>query len=361
MSTNDDGARRRQEMAERMLAGLTLGAELLSIELGRRLGLYEALRNTTPLTPGGLSDAAGISPRYAREWLEQQAAAGILDVADPEAQEDDRRFLLPTALAPLLLDPADPTNLMGLPPILLSLAATLPAVARAYTSGEGVGFAAFGTELREGIAALNRPGFANDLPAWVATMPDIAERLRAGGAVLDAGCGVGWSSIALANAFPRARIVGVDLDAESIRAAEANARTAGVTGSLAFRLADAGDRPDDAGPFDLVTVFEALHDMGDPVGALASFRARLSPLGAVLVADERVADRFTAPASENERLQYAFSVLHCLPATLDESPRVANGTVLRAPTLRRWAIEAGFTRCTELPVEHEFWRFYRLG
>jgi hypothetical protein len=110
-----------------------------------------------------------------------------------------------------------------------------------------------------------------------------------------------------------------------------------------------------------VTIFEALHDMGDPVGALRTARSLLAPGGTLLVADEKVADAFVGPADEVERLQYAFSVLHCLPATMAESPVEAAGTALRAPTVARWASDAGFTRYETLPIEHDFWRFYRLG
>ncbi|MEV0565007.1 hypothetical protein [Dactylosporangium sp. NPDC050588] len=115
-----------------------------------------------------------------------------------------------------------------------------------------------------------------------------------------------------------------------------------------------------AGDYALVTIFEALHDMGDPAGVLRTVRGLLAPGRAVLVADERVADEFTAPAGEIERLQYAFSVLHCLPATMAEDPVEAAGTALRAPTVARWAAQAGLS-CTVLPIEHDFWRFYRLS
>ena len=118
---------------------------------------------------------------------------------------------------------------------------------------------------------------------------------------------------------------------------------------------------DAARGFDLVTVFEALHDMGRPVHALAAFRGLLRPGGALLVADERVADEFRADADPIERMLYAMSVLHCLPATTAESGAVANGTVLRAPTLRRWASSAGFGRVDVLDIENPFWRFYRIG
>jgi ubiquinone/menaquinone biosynthesis C-methylase UbiE len=354
---------RQAEFAERMLGGLTASAEILAIDLGRRLGLYQALAGGVPTNSERLSVRAGIAERYALEWLEQQAAAGVLDAVHPDAgrgePSTEREFVLPAALEPLLLDPEHPLHVMGVPPSVASLAATLPLVAHAYRTGGGVPYPAFGPEMREGISALNRPGFANDLRSWVDSVPDVAARLDAGGTALDAGCGLGWSTIALARAFPHATVVGVDLDEASVTAARANAVAGGLDESrVRFETVDAAAARE--GSVDLVTVFEALHDMGEPVRALESFRRALIVGGAVLVADEKVAPEFTAPASEVERMQFAFSVLHCLPATMAESASVANGTILREPTVRRWAAEAGFTRVEVLPVEHEFWRFYRL-
>jgi hypothetical protein len=124
-------------------------------------------------------------------------------------------------------------------------------------------------------------------------------------------------------------------------------------------VGDAAHIPSE-GPFDLVTIFEALHDMGDPVGTLRTARALLAAGGDVLVADERVADAFTTPADPVERFMYGWSVLHCLPATLAERPVEATGTVLRAPTLARWAAAAGFTGFAVLPIDNLFWRFYRM-
>ncbi|MGD8166579.1 class I SAM-dependent methyltransferase [Herbiconiux sp. P16] len=446
---SDDDVRQAQ-FAERMLGGLTASAEILTIDLGRRLGLYQALAGGMPTNAEHLGIRAGIAERYAREWLEQQAAAGILDVVLPDAPpaasdehphrrrhphdraerrhdrhdqrldrrhrthsasatastataDDDhgadphvtarrhrdraadrhgavdrrdptadhtaaadtaaaaeREYSLPAALEPLLLDPEHPLFLMGVPPVVFSLAAALPQVEHAYRTGDGVAYADFGPELRYGIAALNRPGFTHDLRSWVDTLPDLAARLDAGGTALDAGCGLGWSTLALARSFPRATVIGVDLDEASVTEARANAAAAGLDPRrVRFETVDAAASVE--GTVDLVTVFEALHDMGEPVRALQAFRRALAPGGAVLVADEKVGDEFTAPAGEEERMQYAFSVLHCLPATMAESAGVANGTVLRVPTVRRWAAEAGFGRVDILPVTHDFWRFYRLG
>jgi hypothetical protein len=150
---------------------------------------------------------------------------------------------------------------------------------------------------------------------------------------------------------------GVDLDEASIAEARAAAAAAGVADRASFALGDAATVE---GEYELVTIFEALHDMGDPVGVLRNARARLAAAGSVFIGDERVADEFTAPAGEIERLQYAFSVLHCLPATRAEKPVIANGTVLRAPTVMAWAREAGYARPEVLEVPNDFWRFYRL-
>jgi SAM-dependent methyltransferase len=152
--------------------------------------------------------------------------------------------------------------------------------------------------------------------------------------------------------FPvgRARLLGEPWEA---------AAEAGVADRVSFEVGDAARLAQEAS-FDLVTVFEALHDMGDPVGALRAARDRLAGDGSILVADERVADAFTAPGDAIERLVYGWSILHCLPATLAEDPVEATGTVLRAPTLARWAAAAGFTGFEVLTIDNPFWRFYRL-
>jgi 2-polyprenyl-3-methyl-5-hydroxy-6-metoxy-1,4-benzoquinol methylase len=200
--------------------------------------------------------------------------------------------------------------------------------------------------------------FAHQLTTeWLPAIPDVEQRLHGDATVLDLGCGTGYSSIAMALAYPGVTVRGIDLDESSIAEARAAAARAGVTDRVTFTLADAATVE---GQYDLVTIFEALHDMGDPVGVLANARERLTPTGSVFIGDERVEDEFTAPAGEIERLQYAFSVLHCLPATRAEKPVIANGTILRAPTLVAWARAAGFENPEVLTIPHDFWRFYRL-
>ncbi|WP_250007346.1 bifunctional 2-polyprenyl-6-hydroxyphenol methylase/3-demethylubiquinol 3-O-methyltransferase UbiG [Actinoplanes sp. M2I2] len=341
-----------QVLSERLLTALVGAAELFTVELGRELGLYAALRDR-PLDAAELAKTAGIDERYAREWLEQQAAAGFLTV-------DGSAFTLASGAAEVLLDEGGPCFLGTAGEFAVGLGLAAPRVAEAFRTGAGIPYADYGRHIRHGIASFNRPMFDLLLTTeWLPAVPEVEARLRAtpGARVLDLGCGTGRSSVALALAHPAITVRGIDLDEDSVTEARAAAATAGVADRVSFTLGDAADLD---GEYDLVTVFEALHDMGDPVGVLRAVRPRLAPGGSVLIGDERVADEFTAPAGELERLQYAFSVLHCLPATRAEQPVIANGTILRAPTLLAWARDAGYERPEVLDIPNDFWRFYRL-
>jgi SAM-dependent methyltransferase len=344
------------DLTERLLSQLLAGTELFTVHLGIQLGLYQVLHEHPGATDTVLAERAGIAERYAREWLEQQAAAGYVECTSLA----DRTFRLPDGAADVLLDPAHPASGIGLVTVFAGVAQAVPELAEAYRTGGGVPYAAYGRYTRDGIALMNLPGFRHSLAQeWLPALPDVVERLASAPAarVLDLGCGAGASTLALAEAFPRAAVTGIDLDEASIADARRAAAAAGLADRVSFLRQDAAAA---AGDYALVTIFEALHDMGDPVGVLRTVRGLLAPGGAVLVADEKVGDEFSAPAGEIERLQYAFSVLHCLPATMAEEPVEAAGTALRAPTVARWAAQAGLSS-TVLPVEHDFWRFYRLS
>lgn len=347
-----------EALAERLFADTVATMETMNIFLGVRLGLYRTL------TEGGgdarqLAERTGIHPRYAREWLEQQAVAGVLRAGDEPADPYARVFTLPAGHREVLLDEQSPSYLGALPGFVASMGTVLPQVLTAFRTGGGVPYEAYGEDTRHGIAGMNRPMFANQLAGWIAALPDLEQRLSTGSArVLDLGCGTGWSSISLARLFPRTQVHGIDLDAASVADAEANAKREGVSERVTFARGDAASVTG-AESYDLVCVFEALHDMSDPVAALRAARDLLAPGGTVLVGDERVGERFSAPGDVLERLNYAFSVLHCLPATRAEGTAVEAGTVLRPDTVRAYAARAGYT-CTVLPVEHDLWRFYRL-
>lgn len=360
----DSAASAAGDLADRLIESLAPALELLTIEFGRRLGLYEVVLARGSVDPLELSQAAGINRRVAREWLEQQTAAGLLDVDDAAAEPERRRFMLPPGHAAVLLEPESPAYAMGAATMFSGTASAFEAVVAAAATGEGVSYGTFGAGVRHGLQQLNRPGFVSDLDDWLAWMPDITERLRDGGLILDLGCGTGWSAVTLARLFPLAQVVGVDLDEASIAEARLLAAELGLGGRLRFENADATDRRQLAAltgaPVDLVTIFEALHDMNEPRQALEAARAVLAETGAVLVGDERVAEAFGSRGDFLERLNYAFSVLHCLPATMAEGTGTANGTVLRPSTVRAWAADAGFVTATVLGIEHPFWRFYRM-
>lgn len=360
--TTESATAQRDALGERLFAGLLGGMELLAVQLGVQLGLYTALRQAGATTAGTLAARAGIDERYAREWLEQQAVSGILHVAVESDDPAGRAYTLPTGHAEALLDPESPGYAAAMAPGLLGLAKTLGEVADAYRTGEGVAYERYGAEIRDCIAGFNRPMFANDLATeWLAWLPDVQARLASGTPtrVLDVACGTGWSTISLAHAYPQVTVTGIDLDTASIETARRNAAESGVAQRVRFEVADATTAVI-TGSYHLAMLFEALHDMGDPVGVLRQVRSALAVGAPLLLADERVAEVFTTPGDEVERLNYGWSVLHCLPATRDTAPVIANGTVLRSPTVRQWAGEAGFSRVEELPIAHDFWRFYRL-
>jgi 2-polyprenyl-3-methyl-5-hydroxy-6-metoxy-1,4-benzoquinol methylase len=352
----------REVLAERLVDATTHALETLSVYLGLELGLYQALTDLGTTTESEIATTTGIAPRYAREWLEQQATAGYLICDDPKRPAEQRRYQLPPGHAQVLLDADSPYHTAPVAVMLAGVATVLPQLLDAYRSGGGVPYAANGPQLRRGIAALNRPMFLHELAStWLPAAPEADRRLRSAppARVLDLGCGLGASSIALARAYPRTQVLGVDLDEASVTDARAEAKKAGVADRVIFVVGDAAQIAAEA-PFELVTIFEALHDMGDPAGALWAARGLLAADGNVLVADERVAETFTAPGDPVERFMYGWSVLHCLPATLAEPPVEATGTVLRASTLARWADAAGFTGFDVLPIDNPFWRFYRM-
>jgi SAM-dependent methyltransferase len=353
----------REALANRLVAGLSASMDTLGVWLGLRLGLYTALARIGATTADELAATAGIDARYAGEWLEQQAVAGVLITDDAGRGADERRYDLPAAHREVLLDEVSPYFVAPATYALAGIARVLPELLAAYRSGAGVPFAAYGEEIRDHIEQLNRPMFVNDLAtSWLPAIPELHDRLLADppARVAEMACGAGWASIALATAYPKIRVDGFDLDAAFVERATRNAAAAGVVDRVSFAVGDAAD-PKLVGEYQAVMVFEAMHDIARPVEALAAARALLAGGGCVIIGDERVAEVFTAPGDEVERLMYGFSILHCLPASRTESPSAATGTVLRPSTLCNWANQAGFGQVDVLPIENEMWRFYRLA
>jgi len=354
---------RRDALVERIFGSSIGFMEILSIYVGDRLGFYRALAdNAAGATASELADATGTHERYTREWLEQQAVAGILEVESVDTDPEERRYLLPESHDEVLLERDSLYFVAPFAQQMVSITRPLPAVLEAFRTGGGVPYPHYGEDMREGIAYGNRPMFVNLMGTeWLPAIPDIHERLQADppARVADIGCGTGWSSISIARAYPKVRVDGFDLDEGSISEAKANAEAEDLTDRVTFQVRDAAD-PELSGRYDLAIAIECIHDMGRPVEALRAMRSMVSNDGAVLVVDERVGEDFVAPSDEIERLMYGYSILHCLPVGMAEQPSAGTGTVMRPATLRRYATEAGFSGVEILPIENDLWRFYRL-
>ncbi len=342
------------------LFGATLGTmELTMSYLGRRLGLYEAMRGT-PRTSVELAAAAGVDERYAREWLEQQAVAGAVGVDDASAEATARRYELPEEHALVLLDEEHPAYSGALADVIGPLVLSIDLVTDAFRTGEGVPFAAYG--LHDMQAGFTRPMFASSLVAeWLPALPDVQARLEAGEPlrVADFGCGEGWAGIYLAEAYPHVTVDGFDLDDASVAQARKHASARGVADRVRSEVQDVTD-PAFRGQYDLVMATEVIHDLADPVDALRAMRRLAGGGGSVLIIDENAAESFAAPGDEVQRLLYGFSVLHCLPAGRTHEHSAATGTVMRPSTFEGYATDAGFGSVSILPIEHPVFRFYRL-
>ncbi|WP_344968522.1 class I SAM-dependent methyltransferase [Salinactinospora qingdaonensis] len=344
-----------------MFLAMLATQELLASYIGVRLGLYEDLAAHGRATPPELATRTGLDPRYVREWLEQQAVAGLLTVADPGAGADERVYTLPEGHREVLTSSDHPMSMVSLTVRPLGgVAQALPELLDAYRTGAGVADSTFGHDWREGHGGANRSLFTHQLPGWIRTLlPDVHSKLTSGeGRVADVGCGAGWASLALAGAYPECRVDGFDTDGESVGEARLRAEDAGLADRVTFTAHEAGG--DGAGRYQLVCLLDVLHEVTHPVEVLAQCRSLLADGGTVLVMDARVAEKFTAPGDEIERFQYATSVLHCLPAARVGEGAAGNGTVLRPEAVRDYATAAGFGRVDELPVRDRFHRLYRL-
>lgn len=347
--------------AERLFNAVLGAQEVQAVYLGHRLGWYEVLADHGPHTSVELADRTGTAERYAREWLEHQAVCGYLTVDRTDAGPTERRYTLPTAHAEVLTDHDSPAYVGPLARIVAALGCHLDLVAEAYRTGGGVSWAELGDEVRRAQADANRPLFVHQLgQELLPQVPDLHGVLEAGARVADVGCGGGWSAIGLARAYPGVTVDGYDLDAPAVELARRNAEDAGVADRVRFHVADAADVAAVDGTYDAVFAFECIHDVPDPVAVLAAMNRLARDRGIVVVMDERVADQFTAPGDEVERIMYGYSLTCCLADGLSHQPSAGTGTVMRQSTLADYARRAGFDRVDVLPIDNDFFRFYRL-
>jgi 2-polyprenyl-3-methyl-5-hydroxy-6-metoxy-1,4-benzoquinol methylase len=346
-------------LADRLFRDMVGALELLTVYLGERLGLYQALYAGGPATSAELAARTGTIERYIREWLEHHAASGLLEVDDPAVGPLARRYSLPAGHVPVLADTGDARYQAFNGVEIVRAARWMPEVAEAIRSGAAPPPLLWAPE---GRPEFNRAVFLNLLARqWLPAIADVDLRLRSEppARVADLACGTGWSSIAMAQAYPLISVDGFDLDADAIQAARRNAEDADLADRVTFTVADASG-PGVSGQYDLVTIVEGLHDMSRPVDALRVARGMIREPGCVIIADELVEDGFTAPASIEEQYHYAWSVVACLPAVMGDPDTAATGAVMRPATLRRYALEAGFRDLEVLSVKAGMLRFYRL-
>ncbi len=350
-----------EAFAERLVGSLIGAQELIAVYLGERLGWYRALAAAPGgLTSGELADRTASAERYAREWLEQQAVAGIVTVDDVALAATERRYALPAGHAEVLTDELSLNHVAPLARIVGAVGRHIDDLVDAYRTGGGVGWSQLGDEAREAQGAANRPLFLRVLGhEYLPQIPGVHDALTAGGRVADVGCGLGWSSIGIALAYPNATVDGFDVDGPSIERARRNAVESGVADRVRFHVSDGAALV--GGDYDLVLALECIHDLPDPVGVLAGMRRLAGDGGTVVVMDERVGDTFLGPEADDvERLMYGFSLLCCLPDGLSHRPSRGTGTVMRPATFEQYAREAGFGAVDVLPIENDFFRFYHL-
>lgn len=355
----------KEAFVERLLKSASGTFDIFTIYIGDRLGFYRALANSFGLTSVELAARTETQERYVREWLEQQTVTGILEVQNQDASPLVRRYRLPDGYIEVLTERDSLDYLTPLTYLAVGATRPLELLLNAYRYGGGVPYSEYGKEFREGQAGINRSMFLKQLGSeWMPAMPDVHARMQADppARIADIGCGAAWSSIGIAQAYPQVQVDGYDLDAPSVELARENVQEAGLGDRVTIHQRDASD-PTLAGHYDLVTAFECIHDMGNPVAALRTMRHLAGENGTVLIADERVGNQFTSQGNDVEWMMYGWSVLHCLPVGMADGGDChcgGTGTVIRADTLRRYAQEAGFRNVEILPIDNFFLRFYRL-
>jgi SAM-dependent methyltransferase len=316
--------------------GATLNTAL--VVMGDRLGLYRALAGAGPLSPADLAQRTGTAERYVREWLNAQAAGGYV-----EYEPDSGRYWLPPEQAVALTDPDSPAYLPGFFQIALGSVLDSPKIVEAAATGAGFGWHEHVQDVFEGCERFFRPGYnANLISGWLPTLDGAVAKLERGALVADVGCGHGASTILMAQAFPNSTFVGSDYHEGSIETARRHAQEAGVADRVRFETAPAAGYGGSG--YDLVTMFDCLHDMGDPVGAARHVRGTLKPDGTWMIVEPHAGDRVEENLNPVGRAYYGFSTLLCTPASLSQEVGLALGAQAGEARIGDVVGAAGFTR-----------------
>ena len=329
--------------------GATLNTAL--VVMGDRLGLYRSLAGAGPLSPAELAERTGTAERYVREWLNAQAAGGYVEY-DP----DSGRYTLPPEQAVALTEPDSPAYLPGLFQTALGSVLDSPKIAEATRSGAGFGWHEHVHDVHEGCERFFRPSYnARLISDWLPVLDGVPAKLERGALVADVGCGHGASTILMAQAFPNSTFVGSDYHDGSIGTARRRAQEAGVAGRVSFDTAPAAAYGGTG--YDLVTMFDCLHDMGDPVGAARHVRGTLKPDGTWMIVEPHAGDRVEENLNPVGRAYYGFSTLLCAPASLSQEVGLALGAQAGEARIRDVVTAGGFTqfrRVSETPFNLVF-------
>jgi len=316
--------------------GATLNAAL--VVMGDKLGLYRALAEGDALTPVELARRCEVNERYVREWLNAQAAGGYVDY-DPVGG----CYSLPREHVVALTDEQSPAYLPGFFQIALGTVMDSPRITDAVRRGDGVGWHEHNHDVFEGCERFFRPGYnAALVPQWLPALEGVVAKLESGAKVADIGCGHGSSTILMAQAFPRSTFIGSDYHAASIDTARERAAAADVADRVKFEILDA--RADHGERYELVTMFDCLHDMGDPVGAARQVHRMLNPDGTWLIVEPRAGDRVEDNLNPVGRAYYGFSTMLCTPASLSQDVGLALGAQAGPARIRDVVSAGGFTR-----------------
>src|SRR4051795_7266952 len=316
--------------------GSALNAAL--VVLGDKLGLYRALAGSGGLWPTELAERTGTAERYVREWLNAQAAGGYVTY-DP----DSGRFILPPEQAVAFTDEDSPAYLPGFFQLALGSVTDSPRITEAARTGAGIGWHDHVHDVHEGCERFFRPGYnANLVAEWLPALDGVVEKLELGATVADVGCGHGSSTILMAQAFPNSTFVGSDYHEEGIETARERAKEAGVEDRVRFEVSPASGFT--GSNYDLVTMFDCLHDMGDPVGASRHVHSALAPDGTWMIVEPAAGDRVEDNLNPVGRAYYSFSTLLCTPASLSQDVGLALGAQAGEARIRDVVSGGGFTR-----------------
>jgi ubiquinone/menaquinone biosynthesis C-methylase UbiE len=331
----------------RVVTDLSAAFSGVLVNVGRRLGLYQAMADLGACTSTALAEATGIRERYVREWLAHQAAGGYV-VYDPGQQT----YILPPAQAMVLVHEQSPVFMAPAFEVAASFWLDEDRIVETFRSGAGLGWHAHNHRLFCGTESFFRTGYrAHLVSEWLPALDGVVARLQRGARVADIGCGHGASTIVMAQAFPKSRFIGLDYHDASIATARRRAAEQGVTGNIAFEVAAASAF--DGHDFDLVCFLDSLHDLGDPVGALARCRKALKPDGKVLLVEPYAGDRLEQNLNPIGRMYYAASAMACTPNSLSQEVGLGLGAQAGEESLRKVALEAGFSslrRAAQTPV-----------